>query len=315
MTNEYECSNADTVHINIISVPPIGLPDVLDYCDDYVTLAPVNSFESYQWSTGETTATIDVNYSEVFSVTVTDINGCTISDEVYAVKHNIVEPFFGNDTVFCGLESRRLHLNTTYTSYSWNNGSTNPFIDVANPGGYYSVSVTNENGCTASTSMNASFTDNYPEIKKITSGKGLVVVEVEGGVPPYYYSADGKTWQTSNIFDNLPSDFYDIMVQDNNYCIDQMQTFLDASVGIPSFFTPNNDGFNDTWIITGLYMYPDSKVAVYDRYGKQVFESKGAVCEWDGMYGGYKLPSDSYWYVVHLGSDFPALKGSVTIKR
>ena len=315
VTNEYECSNADTVHINIISVPPIGLPDVLDYCDDYVTLAPVNSFESYQWSTGETTATIDVNYSEVFSVTVTDINGCTISDEVYAVKHNIVEPFFGNDTVFCGLESRRLHLNTTYTSYSWNNGSTNPFIDVANPGGYYSVSVTNENGCTASTSMNASFTDNYPEIKKITSGKGLVVVEVEGGVPPYYYSADGKTWQTSNIFDNLPSDFYDIMVQDNNYCIDQMQTFLDASVGIPSFFTPNNDGFNDTWIITGLYMYPDSKVAVYDRYGKQVFESKGAVCEWDGMYGGYKLPSDSYWYVVHLGSDFPALKGSVTIKR
>ncbi len=315
VTNEYECSNADTVHINIISVPPIGLPDVLDYCDDYVTLAPVNSFESYQWSTGETTATIDVNYSEVFSVTVTDINGCTISDEVYAVKHNIVEPFFGNDTVFCGLESRRLHLNTTYTSYSWNNGSTNPFIDVANPGGYYSLSVTNENGCTASTSMNASFTDNYPEIRKITSGKGLVVVEVEGGVPPYYYSADGKTWQTSNIFDNLPSDFYDIMVQDNNYCIDQMQTFLDASVGIPSFFTPNNDGFNDTWIITGLYMYPDSKVAVYDRYGKQVFESKGAVCEWDGMYGGYKLPSDSYWYVVHLGSDFPALKGSVTIKR
>ena len=315
VTNEYECSNADTVHINIISVPPIGLPDVLDYCDDYVTLAPVNSFESYQWSTGETTATIDVNYSEVFSVTVTDINGCTISDEVYAVKHNIVEPFFGNDTVFCGLESRRLHLNTTYTSYSWNNGSTNPFIDIANPGGYYSVSVTNENGCTASTSMNASFTDNYPEIKKITSGKGLVVVEVEGGVPPYYYSADGKTWQTSNIFDNLPSDFYDIMIQDNNYCIDQMQTFLDASVGIPSFFTPNGDGFNDTWIITGLYMYPDSKVAVYDRYGKQVFESKGAVCEWDGMYGGYKLPSDSYWYVVHLGSDFPALKGSVTIKR
>ena len=156
---------------------------------------------------------------------------------------------------------------------------------------------------------------NYPEIKKITSGKGLVVVEVEGGVPPYYYSADGKTWQTSNIFDNLPSDFYDIMVQDNNYCIDQMQTFLDASVGIPSFFTPNNDGFNDTWIITGLYMYPDAKVAVYDRFGKQVFSSKGAVCEWDGIYAGFKLPSDSYWYVVYLGDAYPPFKGSVTIKR
>ena len=94
-----------------------------------------------------------------------------------------------------------------------------------------------------------------------------------------------------------------------------MQTYLDASVGIPSFFTPNGDGFNDTWIVTGLYMYPDAKVSVYDRFGKQVFESRGAVCEWNGMYAGRKIESDTYWYVVYLGPNFPMLKGSVTIKR
>lgn len=315
VTNEYGCSNADTIHINIIQVAPIGFPDVIDYCDDYVTLAPVNSFVSYQWSTGATTATIDVNISEVYSLTVTDVNGCTISDEVSAVKHTIVEPYFGDDTVFCGLDTRRLYLNTTYASYSWSNGSSNPYIDIANPGGYYSVSVTNTSGCTASTSMNASFSDDFPQITNITSGKGLVVVEVEGGVPPYYYSSDGKTWQMSNIFDNLPSDYYDIMVQDNNHCIDQMQTYLDASLGIPSFFTPNNDGFNDTWIVTGLYMYPDANVAIYDRFGKQVFESRGAVCQWDGMYAGRKIASDSYWYVIYLGPDYPAIKGCVTLKR
>ncbi len=315
VTNEYGCSNADTVHINVISVPPFGLPDNLNFCEDYATLSSRNNYLSYIWNTGESSPSIDIYSSGFYSVTVTDASGCTISDNVNATKNYIVEPYFGDDTVFCGLQSRRLYLNTTYETYAWNDGSANPYIDIANPGGYYSVSVTSTNGCTASTSMRARFSDNYPEIIKITSGKGLVIVDVQGGTPPYYYSADGKTWQSSNIFDDLPSDFYDIMVQDNNHCYDQMQTYLDASLGIPSFFTPNGDGFNDTWIVTGLYLYPDSKVSVYDRFGKQVFSSKGAICEWDGIYGGRPLASDSYWYVIYLGEGIVPLKGCVTIKR
>ena len=314
VTNQYGCSSADTVTIRVISVPSFGLPDEMDFCEDYVRLSSHNNYLSYQWNTGETSAYIDIHSSGVYSVTVADASGCTISDNVNATKHDIVDPFFGNDTVFCGLQSRRLYLNTTYASYEWNNGTSNPYIDIAVPG-YYAVSVTNTSGCTASTSLRADFSDNYPEIINITSGKGLVIVEVQGGTPPYYYSADGVTWQSSNIFDNLLSAFYDIVVQDNNHCIDTEQTYLDASVGIPSFFTPNGDGFNDTWVLTGLYMYPDSRVAVYDRYGKELFSSRGAICEWDGMYGGRPLPSDSYWYVVYLGENFPVMKGCVTIKR
>lgn len=315
VTNEYGCYGADTVHINVINVPPFGLPDVLDFCEDYAVLSSTNSYEAYQWNTGETSASITINSSGVYSVTVTDVSGCTVSDDVNATKLYIVEPFFGNDTVFCGLHTRRLYLNTTYISYSWNDGTSNPYIDISNPGGYYSVSVTNASGCTASTSMNVEFSDQYPEIIKITSGKGLVVVDVEGGTPPYYYSADGRTWQSSNVFDNLPSDYYNIMVQDHNHCVDEMQTFLDASLGVPSFFTPNGDGFNDTWVITGLYMYPDSKVSIYDRFGKELFVSKGATCEWDGIYGGRPLKSDTYWYVIYLGEGIVPLRGSVTLKR
>ena len=315
VTDQYGCFASDTVNINVINVPPFGLPDVLEFCEDYATLSSSNRYDAYEWSTGESSASIEVSSSGVYTVTVTDVSGCMIADSVSVTKHTIIEPFFGDDTVFCGLETRRLYLNTTYQTYAWNNGSSYPYIDIANPGGYYSVSVTNADGCTASTSMRAEFSDLYPEIVKITSGKGLVVVEVQGGTPPYYYSADGKTWQSSNVFDNLPSDYYDIKVQDNNHCIDQMRTFLDASLGIPSFFTPNGDGFNDVWIVTGLYMYPDAKVTIFDRYGKELFMSKGAVCEWDGLYGGRPLKSDTYWYVVYLGEGMVPLKGSVTLKR
>ncbi len=313
--NEFGCANADTIHINVVRVATIGLPDELSFCEEYATLSPEHSFQSYEWSTGETTRSIDIYYSGLYSLTITDVNGCSVSDSVSATKLYITEPFLGNDTVFCGLQTRRLTLNATYTTYIWNNGTENQYIDISNPGGYYSVSVTNSVGCTASTSMNASFTENYPTITKITSGKGLVIVDVEGGVPPYYYSADGENWQSSNIFDGLPSAHYNILVMDNNSCTDQMNTFLDASIGVPSFFTPNGDGFNDTWIITGLYLYPNSKVAVYDRYGKELFVSKGPNCEWDGIYAGDYLPSDSYWYVIYLNEEVAPMKGSVTIKR
>lgn len=314
VTNDYGCSSSDTVTIQVIRVAPFGLPDELKFCEESAVLASTNRYEAYEWSTGETDPSIEVYHSGLYSVTVTDVSGCTISDQVDVTKNYIEEPFFGNDTVFCGMYSRRMYLNTTYSSYTWNNGTTNPYIDIATAG-HYSVSVTNDVGCTAVASMNADFSDVYPEILNITSGKGLIVVDVQGGTPPYYYSADGETWQASNVFDNLPSDFYTIQVMDHNYCTDQQQTYLDASIGVPNFFTPNGDGYNDTWVITGLYMYPSSRVTIFDRYGKQVFESQGPTCTWDGSYGGSLLPSDSYWYVIYLGEGINPLKGCVTIKR
>lgn len=314
VTNDYGCSSTDTVTISVIRVAPFDLPDELKFCEESAVLSSANRYDAYEWSTGETAPSIEIYHSGIYSVTVTDVSGCTISDQVDVTKNYIDEPFFGNDTVFCGIYSRRLYLNNTYSTYTWNNGTSNPYIDIATPG-HYSVSVTNDVGCSSVASMNVNFSDVYPEILNITSGKGLVIVDVQGGTPPYYYSADGVTWQASNIFDNLPSDYYTIQVMDHNYCVDQMQTFLDASIGIPNFFTPNGDGYNDTWVITGLYMYPSSRVSVFDRYGKQVFESQGPVCSWNGMYGGQILPSDSYWYVIYLGEGIVPQKGCVTIKR
>ncbi|MCF0206916.1 MAG: T9SS type B sorting domain-containing protein, partial [Bacteroidales bacterium] len=93
------------------------------------------------------------------------------------------------------------------------------------------------------------------------------------------------------------------------------QTYLDASVGVPDFFTPNSDGYNDEWRISGLYIYPNVVITVYDRYGKVLFEHKGSDFSWDGRYHGQHLPSDTYWYVIQLDGSVPPIKGSVTIKR
>jgi gliding motility-associated-like protein len=94
-----------------------------------------------------------------------------------------------------------------------------------------------------------------------------------------------------------------------------VDVYLDQSLQIPDFFTPNGDGYNDTWVITGLYHYPGVTVEVFDRYGKKLYQSAGAQFSWNGIYAGLDLPSDTYWYVITLTEGLEPLTGSVTIKR
>ncbi|MGL5111519.1 MAG: T9SS type B sorting domain-containing protein, partial [Flavobacterium sp.] len=66
----------------------------------------------------------------------------------------------------------------------------------------------------------------------------------------------------------------------------------------PKFFTPNNDGFNDTWNIKDLAFQPEAVVSIFDRYGKFLKEIKPSGQGWDGNYNGRPLPSTDYWFKV-----------------
>ena len=73
-------------------------------------------------------------------------------------------------------------------------------------------------------------------------------------------------------------------------------------IGFPKFFTPNNDGYHDTWQIYGIstMFQPDTKIKIFDRYGKLLKQLDPLGQGWDGTYRGKKLPSDDYWFVVEL---------------
>jgi gliding motility-associated-like protein len=85
------------------------------------------------------------------------------------------------------------------------------------------------------------------------------------------------------------------------------------AIAMANTFTPNNDGINDTWKISGLESDPTALVSIYNRYGSLVFQSRGYTVPWDGCYRGRPLPVGAYFYVIFAKNNSQIIKGCVTI--
>lgn len=80
-------------------------------------------------------------------------------------------------------------------------------------------------------------------------------------------------------------------------------------------FSPNGDGQNDEWLISGIANYPNATVAIYNRYGHQVFESTGYKTPFNGQRNGAGLPVGTYYYIIDLKRGCGLQKGSLTLVR
>jgi len=108
-------------------------------------------------------------------------------------------------------------------------------------------------------------------------------------------------FQDDPLFENLEGGIHTIIVNDKNGCVPDTE-FQISVIQYPKFFTPNNDGFNDTWVIKGANktFYPNSSIDIFNRFGKIVAQIPIDSQGWDGTYNGKILPSDDYWFRVLL---------------
>jgi gliding motility-associated-like protein len=105
-----------------------------------------------------------------------------------------------------------------------------------------------------------------------------------------------------------------VYVNDTNGCGIVSRTI--SVIGVPKYFTPNNDGVNDFWNVKGINDRFNAKTTIYifDRYGKLLKQINPAGPGWDGTFIGAPLPSDDYWYTIKL-EDGRQTKGHFSLKR
>ena len=88
---------------------------------------------------------------------------------------------------------------------------------------------------------------------------------------------------------------------------------------LPTSFTPNNDGYIDTWDVNGLLDYNLADVFIFDRWGQVVFRSVGYTQPWDGRNGRKEVPVGTYYYAIDLNDpllvELETITGFISIIR
>ena len=90
------------------------------------------------------------------------------------------------------------------------------------------------------------------------------------------------------------------------------------SVKIFNGFSPNGDGMNDRFVIKGIENYPNNQVYIYNRWGVEVYKTKGYTNDngWDGSWIGTYLPDGTYFIVIVFNDEKKQRKtGYIQIHR
>lgn len=128
--------------------------------------------------------------------------------------------------------------------------------------------------------------------------KANIKVTVIKGYGDYVFQLDNTPFQSDNVFRDVSSGIHTVTVKGAlESCGETVQEV--QVIKYPKFFTPNNDGYNDTWNIDDLADHPEAKIDIFDRYGKSLAQIYPDGTGWDGTYNGREMPSNDYWFEVH----------------
>lgn len=133
----------------------------------------------------------------------------------------------------------------------------------------------------------------------------------------YLYRIDDGPVQTSNVFTDVLFGSHIAYAIDVEGCGEAGDPF--TIIDYPRFFTPNGDGFNDTWNIVGIDGQPAAKIYIFDRHGKLLKQLSPTSTGWDGTFNGRQLPSSDYWFSVEYDEPTDGtrrtFKANFTLKR
>lgn len=188
--------------------------------------------------------------------------------------------------------------------------------------GYYTVNATDIiSGCTipATTLVVSSYPPESISVEVISNAfenNNMLDVIITGN-GAYHISLDNGPWQNNTTFQNVSGGNHIVKVRDIYNC--NQLVYEITVMDYPKFFTPNNDGYNDTWNIYDIVSQQDAKLYIFDRHGKLLKQLTPNGTGWDGTFKGELLSSDDYWFTLEYTDPLDQVKrqfkSHFTLKR
>ena len=277
-------------------------------------------------SAGNFTVTLTVGYSEVAGCS----DQTTLSIDVSDVPDVSVTADPGTD--FCRGDTLTLTATAGFADYLWDDtdASTTNTIQVTEEG-IYTVGVVSAIGC----DNTASITVNYFPSTALNISASPATIEVGDTVTVSASGAVSYSWAPDTIFVNgtennevaqaVPinpgSPYLSLTAVDANGCTIRDSIQIEVTPGPvvlavepASYFTPNGDGIDETWVVGNILNLPQCTVIVFNRGGQKVFEQTGYASDWDGTFEGTPLREGAYYYVIICEGETIA-KGTVNLLR
>lgn len=315
----------DTASVLFVEDSLYTTSDITEICFTELpyTLNGSPSYDSYLWSTGETTGSIEIDAAGTYYLQgFTDCASFIDSFTIDVIPPIGLFPELGDDILFCEpVWEITLTVPEGFQSYNWSNGETDESITV-NSAGTYTITVE---------SLCETFTDNVtisedPYLNAtINLGEDLILCPV-GGIDVLLIDAGNDlpnyTWNTgettSSILVTTPGTYFvtaDLLCKDAS---DTIQVTYCEDIAVANAFSPNGDGFNDNAFV--IVMDPNRVLSfqIFNRWGELVFQGNANQLGWNGIFEGKVQPIGSYVYVLQYLSTSGAeqvMQGNITLVR
>jgi gliding motility-associated-like protein len=249
-------------------------------------------------------------------------DGCTgaVRDTMVMVAQP--EPDLGGSISICEGESYTFSFDEEYYHYQWHDFSENDTYTTSETGEIY-VKVWDEYGCSGSDTAYLTVYDNpVVNLGNDTTLCGSSSLVLDAGDFEAFDWSTGQSTNTVVVYSGAGP--VSVTVTDEHGCqatdeIVILECSPEILLGtIANAFTPNMDGYHDSWEINNIHMFPNATIKVFDRWGRIVFEVKGGYDNnWYGTTSdGKDLPVDTYYYIIDLKiNGIEPITGTVNIIR
>lgn len=252
-TNVEGCSATAQVSVNINPLPTVTIAGNTTICAGNSTTLTASGADTYSWSTGDNTATVNINAFGVYTVTGTSSAGCSSTANVTVLVSQAPQITITGETDICAGESTTLTA-TGGTSYLWSNGTTDATLTTSQAGTYQVIGY-NEAGCNTMASVTVNLWQPATSEFSISCPDSCYTWNGES----YCQSGDyTQTLQTIHGCDSVVTLHLTITVGIDNH---------DLTASMTVYPNPTNGVVNVQFTMNNVQA-KTTEIQLYDAYGK-----------------------------------------------
>ncbi|MEZ5197911.1 MAG: gliding motility-associated C-terminal domain-containing protein [Bacteroidales bacterium] len=295
ITDKCGLITSDSMKIIVFPPPEINLGnDTLICLDGSYTLHAGSGYSTYLWQDGSQDSTFTLYEPGIYWVEVSSALGCVERDSIQIQLFPAIQLNIGNDTILCQGETITLNGGGDFTSYYWQDGSTDSTLAVSASGLYW-LEVTDVNGCSETDSVQITFNP-WPVIslgqdKAICQGEELILDPGPGYLSYLWQNGDTTQYFTVNQSGN-----YHVTV--SNGCGNDTDTIHVDVNPVPDLYLGNDTTLCGS---SSYLLYPDGQYSSYlwqDNSTTPFYTITATGSYWLTVSNGYECEATDEIYVI-----------------